>query len=703
MKFNVRGKRWALAVVVILCWTWGCVGAQQSVAIDPDDIGGVVRSAEGPEAGVWVVAETDDLPTKFIRIVVTDDQGRYVLPDLPQATYQVWVRGYGLVDSTPVNGRVGQTLNLTAVLAPTPRDAAEVYPASYWFALAEVPEGPIAQTELTTQVKFCIACHPLGSKITREIPTHLGTVSSHLEAWDERVLAGVAAPIMGRSWENLGPQRTMLSDWSERIAAGEFPQEGPTRPSDVERNIVVTMWDWANATAYAHDEIASDKRDYQFNANGLIWGPNQFGDTESADTLNWLDPVKHETGMIKIPTTIPRSEPEQSPYFAEPIWSAAVQPRCAGFDEFGRVYVAGVYRTAAEQPNFCKTGSTNKFAQWYPLDSGSKQVPVWDPETEQFTVVDTCFRTDHNDLGEDDNIYWGFTGGVGWIDTQALDQALERTSPGQPLNQEAVQGWCQGVLDTNGDGQITQGWTEPDQPIDPTKDHRINFRCYQPSVAPDGAVWCGSGSERANEIVRVEIGRNPPQSCRAERYELPTDQDVAGARGLEVDSEGVVWANLSATDHFASFDRRKCRGPLNGPNATGQHCQEGWEFHPIPTLKFQNLPTRGPELMYLTHVDRFDVLGLNNGNDIVMSSLNNSSALLAFRPESRTFVTMRVPYPLGFLARSVHGRIDDLSAGWKGRGLWAAFGAYAPWHVEGGPGTRPKVAKFQLRPNPLAK
>src|SRR5215831_16118304 len=74
-------------------------GAQTTVAIDNDDIGGVVTGPNGPEAGVWVVAETSDLGTKMAKMVVTDDQGRYVIPDLPKAKYKVWVRGYGLVDS----------------------------------------------------------------------------------------------------------------------------------------------------------------------------------------------------------------------------------------------------------------------------------------------------------------------------------------------------------------------------------------------------------------------------------------------------------------------------------------------------------------------------------------------------------------------------------------------------------------------------
>ena len=100
--------------------------AAASVTIDPDDIGGVVTSPTGPEAGVWVIAETADLPTKLRKIVVTDDRGRYVVPDLPKATYEVWVRGYGLVDSPHVRATPGQSLALTAVPAPTPKAAAEI-------------------------------------------------------------------------------------------------------------------------------------------------------------------------------------------------------------------------------------------------------------------------------------------------------------------------------------------------------------------------------------------------------------------------------------------------------------------------------------------------------------------------------------------------------------------------------------------------
>ena len=113
--------------------------ATGAVSIDADDIGGTVRGPNGPEAGVWVIAETTDLPTRYTKSVVTDDQGRYVIPDLPTANYQVWVRGYGLVDSPKMRAKPGQKLDLTAVAAPSPAAAAHYYPAIYWYTMMKLP------------------------------------------------------------------------------------------------------------------------------------------------------------------------------------------------------------------------------------------------------------------------------------------------------------------------------------------------------------------------------------------------------------------------------------------------------------------------------------------------------------------------------------------------------------------------------------
>src|SRR5438105_3195934 len=180
------------------------------VTIDADDIGGVVTGPAGPEAGVWVIAETADLGTKMSKTVVTDDQGRYVIPDLPKAKYKVWVRGYGLIDSPKVDSEPGKQLNITAVKAPNEAAAAEYYPAIYWYAMLKVPgadqfpgTGPGGNginPAMRTQSQFldlvktngCVTCHQLGNKATREIPKELGTFASGHEAWTRRIQSGQA-------------------------------------------------------------------------------------------------------------------------------------------------------------------------------------------------------------------------------------------------------------------------------------------------------------------------------------------------------------------------------------------------------------------------------------------------------------------------------------------------------------------------------
>jgi len=243
-----------------------------AVRIDNDDIGGVVSSVNGAEAGVWVIAETTDLPTKFAKIVVTDDQGRYVLPDLPKANFNIWVRGYGLVDSPKVKAAPGKILNLKAVVARNEAAAAEYYPAIYWYSMLKIPdksEFPIgkamSQGQWLAGVKThgCISCHQLGNKPTRVIPKELGEFKSSLEAWQRRVLSGQASEVMMRNLDDVDPKRALelFADWTDRIAAGDLPTTKPLRPQGVERNIVITLWDWATPKAYLHDEIASDKRD----------------------------------------------------------------------------------------------------------------------------------------------------------------------------------------------------------------------------------------------------------------------------------------------------------------------------------------------------------------------------------------------------------------------------------------------------------
>lgn len=680
----------AIAAAGTMAVTW----AQDAVEIDADDIGGRVTSADGPEAGVWVVAETTELPTRFIRIVVTDDEGLYLLPDLPAATYEIFVRGYGLVDSPRVTASPGQQLDLTGVVAPNAAAAAEIYPAAWWLSMLELPDGDRSQQELGSAVTGCMNCHQVGNRATREIPADiLSGAESHLEAWDQRVSMGPMGGSMSSMYNRLGEQRQMFADWTERIAAGEVPTQSPPRPNGIERNVVVTLWDWGTETDGRTDSAASDVRDATVNANGRVYGVVQ-----PSDILAVLDPVEHQATNVKIPSTAPPmlTNTPTSPYYGnEPIWARQSDPRSVAMDGEGRVWLTGRVRAPDQQPTFC-TDRSNPFGDYFPLERGTRQAFMYDPTSDEFSEIDTCFSADHNQLGEDGRFYYGFRDGVGWIDTEIWDESGDS---------EAAQGWCPTVLDTNGDGVISPGWTQPDEPVDPTRDHRIAYGCYSPAYnQADGTVWCSDNGPDDNTLMRLEVGDDPPETCIAEVYMPPPsvqDPSPYGSGGLHITGEGVVWQDWRGSGHFAMFDRRACTA-TNGPEATGQSCPEGWTFHRMDKPTYQNaeVPINSDE-SYLTQVDHHNVLGL--GRDVPLYGVVNTDSLEVFVPETGQFVTLRVPYPLGFFSRSSNGRIDDSTTGWKGKGLWSSYSNYAAWHLEGGAGTHQKAVKFQLRPDPLAK
>jgi hypothetical protein len=726
---TTRGLRLSLStllIVIALSMFAVRLEAQQgdlsAIAIGDSDLGGVVRSAQGPEAGVWVIAETNDLPTKFAKIVVTDDQGRYVLPDLPKANYDVWVRGYGLVDSPKVQSTPGNVLDLTATIAPTPAAAAEYYPGVYWYSMLKIPpksdfpgtgrQGngiPVTMKSqhawIDTIKQSCQSCHSLGSPGVRRIPAALGAFNSSFEAWVRRIQSGQAMTNMALTLERLGPERglQLFADWTDRIAAGELPFAKPERPKGIERNIVVSLWDWSSPKAYLHDSVSTDKRNPTINAYGKVYATTE----DSTDLVPVLDPVTNTASTIRHPYLDPKTPSSLnlpkggSAYWGdELIWDGHTSIHSTIMDEKGRVWFSARIRPA-QTPAFCRKGSDLPSAKAFSIDSAGRQLSMYDPNSGKWSLIDVCFSTGHLYFGHDaDDTLWSSAtspavGVVGWLNTKMYEQTGDAAK---------AQGWTPQIVDTNANGK-RDDYVAPKDPVDPAKDKRVLAGPYgvQPSPADD-SIWGQSmdgGFSRMDQpgyLIRLSPGSNPPETALTEIY-MPPD-DGYGPRGIDVDLNGVAWTTLSS-GHMASFDRRKCKGPLNGPAAaTGKQCPEGWTLYRFPGPQFDGVTDPGSaEHAYYIWVDRYDTLGL--GPNVPIATTNGGEALLAL--VDGKFVSLRVPYPMGFFTKNMDGRIDDPNAGWKGRGLWTTSGTRAMFHNEGGKGQQPKAYHIQIRPDPLAR
>jgi hypothetical protein len=688
---------------------------QQSAAavnIGDTDLGGVVTGPSGPEAGVWVIAETTDLPTKYAKMVVTDDQGRYVIPDLPSANYSVWVRGYGLVDSPKLRAKPGQILNHAAVPAPNDAAAAHYYPAIYWFSMLKIPPAKdfggstdipkdITQENWLRQMNNvdCIGCHQLGQESTRTIPAQFGHFKSGEEAWMRRIQSGQAGEMMTNriAGQFGGVPFKYFGDWTDRIAKGELPKSKPPRPQGLERNVVVTSWEWSRPDKYLHDLIASDRRNPTVNANGPLFGSPEY----ATDSMPILDPKTHTVSEFKMPVADPNMPLSLGPGHAgavkplqpsaywgdEAVWDTRANNHNSMFDKKGRVWLAASVR-GMDNPAYCKKGSDHPSAKVFPLDRSPRQAAMLDPKTMKYTFVDTCFGTHHPQFGYDANetLWMSGTGAVaGWINTKVFEETGDAAK---------AQGWAPFVLDTNGNGKLDE-FVEPNQPTDANKDKRIVPGSGPYAVMPhptDGSVWYTVGVfGGAPGFLRFD-----PATNLSEVYNMP--KNGFGIRGGDIDKNGVLWGSAS-NGSLVSFDRSKCKAPLKGPDATGNHCPEGWAFHRYPGPGFEGFEQNSAEASYYTWVDHHNTLGL--GENIPISTANLQDGFVALKDGQ--MVLLRIPYPMGFYAKGFDGRIDDPNAGWKGRGLWSTNGDRTPWLMEGGKGSRPRAVHIQMRPDPLAR
>ena len=698
----------AIVIAAFLAAIPGRLNAQNAVSVKADDIGGVVTGPHGPEAGVWVIAETHDFPTRYAKIVVTDDQGRYVVPDLPKAKYQVWVRGYGLVDSAKVDAELGKHVNLTAVPAPNDAAAAKYYPAIYWFAMLKIPgqdqfggksdiPDNVTQVDWLTAIKnqACVGCHQLGQLSTRTIPAAFGEFKNGEEAWERRVQSGQASPLMVNVLAGKfgGVPFKYFGEWTDSIANGALPFAKPPRPQGVERNIVITEWDWSAPDKYLHDLISTDKRNPTVNAYGPLYGSTEY----ATDHVPVLDPKTNKVSYITPPegadvpeafgpghAAIEKPLAASAYWGMQQIWDTKFDNHNDMFDAKGNVWMTGTNH-APGTPAFCRKGSDNPYAKAVPAQF--QRAPIGDVRSEGEEVHL------HRHLLRHPSPAVRLRQGQYLVDERRGRRRLARHQGVRETGDaEKAQGWAPFVLDTNGNGKLDD-FTKPGQPMDPTKDMRVGGSgTYAVMPNPvDGSVWyTWDVFAGKSGIIRFD-----PKPKLSEIYNIP--MPGFGPRGGDIDSKGVVWVSL-ASGHLGSFDRSKCKGPLNGPKATGDQCPEGWTFYKYPGPGFQGIGDNSAEASYYTWVDQHNAVGL--GKDVPISTADENDGYAAL--VDGKMVMLRVPYPLSYYTKGLDARIDDPKAGWKGRGLWGSEGDRTPWLKEGGKGMTPMAVHIQIRPNPLA-
>ena len=621
-------------------------------------IGGtVVNAATGrPEAGVWVIAETK-LQTPYRKIVVTDDQGRFLVPDLPQASYDVWVRGYGLKDSAKTKSERGQQLKLQASSA-TPQEASRLYPASYWASLIHPPakdqlpaEYKGSQDHWLAELRACNQCHQLGMTATR--------LYSRPEQWDKLLALNNG---MGRAADELGRAQltTALADWVTRIRNGELPA-APARPAGVERNFVITQWEWGSEQSFVHDNVSTDKRKPTLYPYGKVFG----ADRMYGGRLLVLDPVKNTVDALQVqPRSMEGYNAKKDYYHTNEadagVWMAS--PHNPMLDDQGRVWMTAPVRAGRVQnnPAWVKNTIVTESMDASEIELAYKSIAgrgngmhlaFYDSKNNTFGQVDTSFPTHHLQFDWQGRL-WTDAGIIGTLDLNKLD------FKNLPASEGAAQ----------------QAWMR----VDRSTQRVLPSGGYGITISPvDGNVFVSVSTSNGpeNKIWKID-----PRTRKMTDYPLPAPLRLP--HGIDHSTDGRVWFS-AGSGHLGRFDPKTQKftaWQLPGPKYPGTGSETGSTEYP-----------------YFLWVDQFDVLGM--GKDMVVVTGTSSDALFIFDPGTEKFITFRMPYPLPFYTRGLDGRIDDARAGWKGRGLWASFNSYLPKFAETKMGY---VVHVQMRPNPLA-
>jgi streptogramin lyase len=477
-----------------------------------------------------------------------------------------------------------------------------------------------------------------------------------------------------------------FADWADRIDAGEVPQQ-PKRPNGIEQNVVITQWEWGDQFTYAHDEIATDKRNPQLNPFGKVYGVDL-----GNDFLVMTDPVNNVSSRVHVPTENGFSTkwcdqtftPGRPPDLTKTVpdgfctWNVYVNPANPHnpmIDNTGKVWMTTQIRREwdADLPDFCVNNPNGFDTTAIVGVPHHRQLGYFDPATNQFVLLDTCFGTHHLEF-DNNGVLWlsGDSFVIGWLDPSKLD--LTKSD----FNLPNAEGWSKVEVDSNGDG---------------TPDTQLFGFHYGININPvDGSVWTGVLTSFPGRIERYD-GKTDTTG-KHEAYEPPFPYH--GPRGVDVDTNGIVWVGLGGSGTLASFDRNKCATTAG----TGNQCPEGWtiyQYKDTPQMVGVTDPGTA-DFHYLIFVDQHNTLGL--GANAVVLTGTGSDSLIVFDQTTKKFSIIRIPYPLSAYMRGLDGRIDDPNTDWKGRGLWADYGIDPLKHTETGIG---QIYHVQLRPSPLAQ
>ena len=395
-----------------------------------------------------------------------------------------------------------------------------------------------------------------------------------------------------------------FADWTDRIAAGEVPP-APPRPQGLERNVVITHVGLGRPEGLpARRRRRPTAAIPTVNANGPLYGALEL----SADYLPVLDPVRHTASQVPLTVRDPNTPPT-SPNDAGAVALLGRRSR-SGRARTTSTTRCSMSRAASGSPPPCVRPTTRTYCKARIDPSVGEAVPA------------RARRPPPRDVRSEDR------------EAHAHQHVLRHASPDvcRGRQQHAVDerrrpgGRLAEHEDVRGDRRRREvagldgahhrhqrqrqarrvrraepaGRSDEGQALSAARSTRV-------APAPDGSVWGSQlGFPGRGHPARARIepaGDGAGGGLRAAVRTIRSRVQGFSPRGMDVDRNGVAWAAL-ASGHMASFDRRKCKGPLNGPNATGQHCPEGWTLLPRAAAADEGRDRLRERRRQLLHVGR---------------------------------------------------------------------------------------------------